>query len=154
MCCARSPIGRDWFVAWTESDVHRDVRVAVLRALWDMPEREAAWRVFEEAARSTDPAVAAGVIRIPADRLSSTAQRRLARLLSLLLRHGEAKIRLDTLKRCASLPVADTERALLQPVLNALRSMVPDEVKAAASARSTWALSRLVKHVSNASQRW
>jgi hypothetical protein len=43
-------------------------------------------------------------------------------------------VRLDVLRRCASLPVADPDRRLHEPLLNALASRVPDEQAAAAAA--------------------
>ena len=52
-------------------ELHRDVRVALLRALWrhlDVPE---AWDMLDRAAQSPDPALMTGVVRIPADRLAA-----------------------------------------------------------------------------------
>lgn len=120
--------------AWHARELHRDVRVALLRAFWDYPERAETWDIFEVAARDADPAVAAGVIRVPADRLRPEGQRRLAGVLALLLRHSEPRVRLDALERCAALPLPDRERALLAPVLGALGSEIADEVRAAARA--------------------
>ena len=119
---------------WRRRDLHRDVRVALLRAFWDYPERAETWDTLEGAARDADPAVAAGVVRVPADRLSPEGQRRLASLLALLLRHPEPSVRLDTLGRSATLPLPDRERVLLEPLLGALASRLPDEVRAAAEA--------------------
>ncbi len=115
-------------------ELHRDVRVALLRAFWDHLEQEQTWPILERAARSPDPAIAAGVIRIPADRLSPQAQRRLAALLAMLLAHPDAKVRLDTLQRVAQLPLTDTEQALVSPLFPALESALPDERLAAAEA--------------------
>ena len=115
-------------------ELHRDVRVALLRALWDHLERPETWPLLEQAAASDDPALAAGVIRIPADRRPPATLRRLVQLLALLLANPAAQVRLDTLQRCATLPIADPDRALQAPLFAALGSPLPDERAAAAGA--------------------
>ena len=119
---------------WNERDLHRDVRVALLRGFWDHLERAETWPILESAAVADDAAVANGVIRIPTDRLSDTAARRLTQLMATLLRHPDAKVRLDALGRCATQPLSDREEVLLEPLLNALDSRLPDESRAAVSA--------------------
>lgn len=114
--------------------LHRDVRIALLRALWNHLERDATWPILEAAGNDADPAVAAGVIRIPAERISPTAQRRLMSLLARLLSHPAPQVRLDVLNRCATLPVSDAEQQLRAPLLAALASPMPDERRAAANA--------------------
>jgi hypothetical protein len=66
--------------------------------------------------------------------MSAAAQARLARLLARLLAHPAPKIRVDVLNRCAQLPLQDTERVLLAPILAGLTSPLPDEWKAAGEA--------------------
>jgi len=129
-----TPAAHAELLVWHQQDLHRDVRVALLRALWDYPEQPATWSILHDAARATDPAIAAGVVRVPAERLSRAAQRQLVELMALLLGHAEPAVRLATLERCATLPVADPERRLLQPLLAGLESDVSDEVQAAAQA--------------------
>jgi len=121
-------------LAMAGEDIHRDVRVALLRALWDHLERPETWPVLEQAAISDDAALAAGVIRIPADRRSPEILRRLARLLALLLGHSAPQVRLDTLQRCTTLPITDPDRVLLPPLFQACGSPLPDERTAAARA--------------------
>jgi hypothetical protein len=58
----------------------------------------------------------------------------LVALLVILLRHPNPRVRLDVLRRCASLPVADPDRRLHEPLLDALTSALPDERAAAAAA--------------------
>jgi hypothetical protein len=115
-------------------ELHRDVRVALLRALWDHLERPETWPLLEQAAAADDPALAAGVIRIPADRRPAATLRRLVRLLALLLVNPNAQVRLGTLQRCATLPIADPDRALQAALFDALGSPLPDERAAAAGA--------------------
>ncbi len=115
-------------------DLHRDVRVALLRAFWDHLDQDATWPVLHQAATSDDPAIARGVISIPAERASATTQRRLLELLALLLHHPDERVRLLTLQRCVALPVADTGRVLAPGILVALQSPTPVLIENAASA--------------------
>ncbi|MEO7716164.1 MAG: hypothetical protein ABIY70_08170 [Capsulimonas sp.] len=115
-------------------DLHRDVRVSLLRAFWEHLERDATWPILQEAAISADPAIAGGVIRIPTHRLSAIAQERLTALIAALLAHPEPRIRLSVLARCVSLPLTDREQTLRPPLLALLGSALPDECAAAARA--------------------
>ena len=115
-------------------DLHRDARIALLRAFWDFLERDATWEKLDSAARSPEPAVAAHVSRIPATGLSQRAQIRLIGVLALLLQHPDARVRLDTLNRCATLPVTDREHKLLPLFLQSVASPINDEQKAASAA--------------------
>lgn len=113
---------------------HRDVRVALLRALWDHLEKDTAWPLLEQAARDPEAAVAGGVVRIPTDRLSPLAQSRVLDLIVTLLAHPDPKVRLDVLARCVDLPLPDPRQTLLPPLLSALGSRLPDEAAAASRA--------------------
>lgn len=115
-------------------ELHRDVRVALLRAFWDHLEEPATWPILEAAAASEDPAVAAGVVRIPAERLTPTSERNLVNLLARLLRHPAPRVRLQTQQRLATLPVNDPSAHLQEPLREALASTAADERLAAAQA--------------------
>lgn len=115
-------------------ELHRDVRVALLRALWSHLERVETWAILERAAVSPDAALAAIAARIPTERLSLEAQMRLVALLTTLLVHPDPIVRLDVLRRCGQMPVADTQQLLLPRLLEAMGSFLPDESSAAASA--------------------
>jgi hypothetical protein len=121
-------------LAWNQRDLHRDVRVAFLRALWSHLERETTWSVLEDAATSNDAAIATVVGRIPADKLSPIAQRRLLELLRTLLIHPDPLVRLDVLQRCYQLPVQDPEQIILPKLLQAINSPLPDESSAGSNA--------------------
>lgn len=114
--------------------LHRDIRVALLRALWDHIESDDAAAVLLAAASDTDPAVASGVIRIPAERLMERTADTLRAILATLLTHHEPTVRVETLNRCATLPLSDPRRQLLPPLLDRVASPLPDEAGAAASA--------------------
>ena len=123
-------------------ELHRDVRVALLRALWGRLEQPEAWALLEDAARSPDPTLARSVMRLPDDGLSPAGQRRLVALLARLLEHPDPVVRLDVAWRCAALPVADPDRVLLARLLTLLRSPLRDERDAAAGAVVAMAVER------------
>jgi hypothetical protein len=114
--------------------LHRDVRVALLRALWTHLERAETWPILHRAAADPDPAVAAGVVWLPTDRLSPAVQQQVLALLATLLGHPDALLRVQVLSRFASLPLADPGLVLLPPLLARLHSPLPDEYQAAARA--------------------
>lgn len=114
--------------------LHRDVRVALLRALWTHLERPETWPILRRAAADPDPAVAAGVVWLPTDRLSPAVQQQVLALLAALLAHPDALLRVQVLNRFASLPLADPGQVLLSPLLACLHSPLPDEYNAAARA--------------------
>ncbi len=120
-----------------ERELHRDVRVALLRAFWPYLERSETWAIFTSAAQSPDPALVRGVIPIPADGLSPLAQRRLATLLASVLARPEPALRVEVLERCVQNPLTDYEHTLFPGLLAALNSQLPDECTRAASALFT-----------------
>jgi len=128
---------------WAERPLHRDVHVALLRALWDHVEKDSTWELFEKAADSEDPAVAAGVIAIPADRMDSRARLRLARLQAQLLKHPEARLRLKTQQRLLELPFNDPERVLLEPLLEGLQGNSDERAAAAGALFAVYGVTQL-----------
>ncbi|EFH82175.1 hypothetical protein [Ktedonobacter racemifer] len=110
-----------------ERDLHRDARVALLRALWPYVEHAETWEIFAGAARSTDVAIAKGVIHVPSDGMSPQAQGKLASLIASLLDHPDIQVRMETLKRCLSHPVNDAGRACYARLLALMDSTVPRE---------------------------
>ena len=121
-------------LAWNERDLHRDVRIALLRALWEHLEKDKTWEILEQAALLPGEAIATMVGRTPSDRLSDTAQTKLISLLVTLLNRPEPTLRLTILQRCHQLPVKDSEKVLLSQLSTAMNSVYADEVTAAANA--------------------
>ena len=115
-------------------DLHRDVRIALLRALWAFLKRPQTWEVLEQAAVSPDAAIATHVSRVPSEGLAPAMQQRLIGVLALLLKHPSDRVRLDTLNRCATLPVTDRAHILLPHFLRSVGARVGDERVAAAGA--------------------
>lgn len=123
--------------AMNSQELYRDVRVALLRALWPYVERPETWEIFTRAAQSPDTALARAVIPIPADGLSPLAQRRLATLLASVLAHPEPEVRIQVLQRCMQNPLTDYDHTLLPALLASLNSRIPDEYIWAAKALFT-----------------
>ncbi|AKT41078.1 hypothetical protein [Chondromyces crocatus] len=114
--------------------LHRDVRIALLRALWDHLDREPTWGVFERAVTGIDWLMASRLGDIPADRLTRQADQRLSALLARVLARPEPEARIDLLLRAWSLSVSDPERTFLAAVAARLVSVYDDEVRAAVTA--------------------
>lgn len=120
----------DWFTQLDRQDLHRDVRGALLRALWDHLERPEAWAILDSSAESPDTGVVIGLARIQVDRSSAAARKRVANLLLRLLDHPEPTVRLAVLNRLTAQSVPDPQRILLTAVLGKLASAIPDEQSA------------------------
>jgi hypothetical protein len=114
--------------------LHRDIRIALLRALWDHLEREPTWEVFTRAVAADDWVMASRLGDIPADRLTAASDRRLSALLAKVLDRPEPEARIDLLNRASLLAVRDPERSFLRACGARLGSPYDDEVRAAMSA--------------------
>ena len=119
--------GLEWMLSLAKQDLHRDVRIAVLRGLWDHLEHPETWVLLAEAVRNADGQILNGVVRIPADRLSEDSRRRLINLLAGLASHTDAIVRLAVLQRFIELPLPDSEGRLMQTALTALTANSLDE---------------------------
>ncbi|GCE21383.1 HEAT repeat domain-containing protein [Dictyobacter kobayashii] len=117
-----------------QRELHRDVRVALLRALWPYLERAETWEILTQAAQAPESAQALGVINIPVNGMSLTTQRRLTNLFTILLAHPDPEVRIATLRRCASYPFRDPEHTLHARLLQMMQSELPDESTTAANA--------------------
>jgi len=121
-------------LAYDKRDLHRDVRAALLRALWSYLDRVESWNILQRAVASGETGQADVASRIPADTLNADGQLRLAVLLAALLSHPDAKVRVSVLQRLSDLPLSDPRRVLVAGLLSAIASRLPDESSAAASA--------------------
>ncbi len=107
--------------------LHRDVRVALIRALWNHMERDEAWEIFNAAAINEDQALANAVANLPAYGLSDKSKRKLLNVFVLLLNHPDITVRLEILKRCTMYPISDPDRVLVNPLMQAIKSDISDE---------------------------
>ncbi|MBL8600664.1 MAG: hypothetical protein JNK72_01945 [Myxococcales bacterium] len=112
--------------------LHRDVRVALQRALWDHLDRPETWAIFERAVTAPDWVLAARLGDITADKLTPATDLRLSKLLAAVLDRPEVDARLDLLDRAGALAVRDPDGAFLEAVLRRLESPLDREVNAAA----------------------
>ncbi len=136
------PAGFDWLRGMYGQQLHRDVRAAVLRGLWDHLERPETWELLSEAAGDLDSQILDGVVRIPADRLSATSRQQLIALLIRISKHQNAVIRLAVFRRFAEMPFPDDEGRVVGMALPALVAPSPDEREAAAKLIAVNAQSR------------
>ncbi|MBP6840168.1 MAG: hypothetical protein KA190_22915 [Kofleriaceae bacterium] len=114
--------------------LHRDVRIALLRALWDHLDHEATWATFAAAVTDPDWVVASRLAEIPANRLTVELDARLAALLARVIDRPEPESRLDLLGRARYLALVDRERVLLAACRARLWSPLDGEVAAAMDA--------------------
>lgn len=117
-----------------DDDLHRDVRIALLRALWNHLERDETWPVFERAAADPDWVVASRLADVPTYRLSQKSEERLAGLLVQVLGHPDPEARIGLLPRLGHLPLRDARSTLFHGVLGHLDSDSIDEVALAFAA--------------------
>jgi len=129
----KSPEALELVMEFAGGELHRDVRIALLRALWDHLEDERVWPILEAAAVDSDAAVARMAARTPAVRLTTTARVRLRALRAQLLVHPEPRVRLEVMA-VMSLADYDPESLLLQPLIEALGSPIEQEYLGAANA--------------------
>jgi len=133
---AESDAGHDFLMEFLErDDLHKDLRIAVLRALWSYLERDDSWRFFAQAAQG-DAAAARATVRIPQERLSSRARSHLARHMALLLNHTSPQVRLEAAARLVAMPIVD-EDSVLAPNLRAMLSRETEEEARLAAAALT-----------------
>jgi hypothetical protein len=130
----RADAAYDRLIELDGTSLHRDVRIALLRALWDHLDRAPTWEVFERAVRAPDWVMASRLGDIPADRLTVDTDRRLSGLLGQVLDRPEPEARIDLLRRAAQLAVSDPDRTFLSACASRLISVYDDEVLAAAAA--------------------
>jgi hypothetical protein len=117
----------EWLTELDRQPLHRDVRGALLRALWDHLERPEAWEILDASVSSPDTGVVIGLARIQVGRASPEARERVASLMGRLLGHPEPTVRVAVLERLATQPVPDQKRQLLATVLEKLASPLPEE---------------------------
>ncbi len=125
---------RELLIEKGQQPLHRDVRIALLRALWDHIEDPAAWALLEAAARDPDPVLASRLLSIPMLRLSEPADARLCALFAEVLSRPQALARLGFLDVVGGSPIRDQRRVLFSALLRHLGTPDPSEAARAFSA--------------------
>lgn len=128
------PAARDPLISMGQQKLHRDVRIALLRALWDHIEHPPAWALLEAAARDPDPVLASRLLSIPMGRLSEQADARLCGLFAEVLSRPQALARLGFLSFVGASPIRDQRRVLFTALLRHLGTPDPAEAAQALAA--------------------
>lgn len=121
-------------IALDRPELHRDIRIALCRALWDHLHREQTWQILERAATGPDFILATRIGDIPAERLTVASDAKLAQVLTLVLNRPEPEARRELLLKAPTLPLRDHGRGFLAACLARLDSRYYDEVQAAMQA--------------------
>ena len=116
------------------ADTHRDVKIALLRALWDHLDRPETWAIFERAVRDPDWIIGSKLADIPLGRLSSEAEERVVVLLSNILGRAEPEARLSLLDKIAYVPLRDLSRSLWRRLVVHMGTPAHEEAARAFSA--------------------
>lgn len=124
--------GYRWLVRLAGKHPYRDVRIAILRALWNHLDQPESWSILRKAARTNDPQILDAVARLPAAGLSEKARRRWIRMLAGLAGHPDTGVRLTIFRRFINLPLPDPSGSLLRSALESLTALTVDEREAAA----------------------
>jgi hypothetical protein len=130
----RSDAAYRQLLALEATPLHRDVRVALLRALTDHLEREETWAVLARAAADPDWIIAAKLTELPLDRLSTASEARMAELLASVLGRPEPEARLALLAQATHLPLADRQRVFFRRCLALVAAPHVDEATRACQA--------------------
>lgn len=130
----RSEAAFSFLISLDSDTLHRDIRLALMRSLWDHLDREESWAVFERAISSPDWITASRLGDIPANYLTHTSDKRLSALLARVLNRPEPDARIDLLSRASTLTVRDPDRTFWAACFARLSSPYDDEVRAAATA--------------------
>jgi hypothetical protein len=126
--------GFAWLEQLMAGPLHRDVRIALLRALWDHLDREPTWAIFERAVADPDWIVASRLADIPPSWLTRAQDARLAALLARVIARPEPEARIGMLARAAYVGLVDGERRLLAACRDRLRSVYDKEIHHAVAA--------------------
>ncbi|MBY0550406.1 MAG: hypothetical protein K2W95_24215 [Candidatus Obscuribacterales bacterium] len=118
----------DLLISMVQRETNRDLKAAMVRALWGYTEESAeVWDVLEKAVESADRVVASAAVRVPYNRLSSESKTRLLKLLARAISHSSEDLRIEALSRMIEIPLVDAERIMLKPIQSKLLSESPTE---------------------------
>ena len=106
-----------------DEDLHRDLKIALLRAFWKHLDTEGVWAYFHEAAQSGPSALARSTIRIPQEGLSPNGRFHLCEQLTILLQNESALVRTETLTRLVQMPPGQTNDAMFEALSKLLNDI-------------------------------
>ena len=106
---------------------HKDVRIAILRALWNFLDRPPVWDVLHRVVRDDPPEVAFSVVNIPLDELDAAGLVRFNDLFTALLGRGGPDDRVPVLTALRDRPLFTITRDLAVKLTDLLRGDVEAE---------------------------
>lgn len=118
---------RDHIIELGAQQLHRDVFIALLRALWDHLDYPPAWALVEKGLSSDDPIIISRLIAIPRDKLSAESDKRMSSLFAAIIQYPVAETRVALLDSLYASPLRDVERTLLNALINHLGTSDPVE---------------------------
>jgi hypothetical protein len=127
----RSPEALSWLLELDAANLHRDVRVALLRALWNFPEQKETWNILSKTLESGDSAFVDMVIRMPTNGLSTKSRDNVLHLYKQALSSENGSSRLKTLVQISSGIISDPEKRLADALATCLQSKSDDECRSA-----------------------
>jgi hypothetical protein len=114
--------------------LHRDVRIAQLRALWGHLEKPQTWKVFDDAVTDPDWILASKLAELPLITLTGDSEKKMSALFAKLLQRSEPEARVDLLQKLKHLPLVDSERLLFNACLQRCASEYGGEFQPAVEA--------------------
>ena len=122
-----APEAWEQLVAYSQQDLHRDVRVALIQSLDRHLNRAHAWEILEENTRNPDPVIAQASLALPtfaassfADQSSHETQLHVFRPVASLLEHPAREARDACRSYCAQLGVADDAHMLTPQLVSGI----------------------------------
>lgn len=128
----------EWLSELEPADLHKDVRVALLRALWNFPEENQTWQIMRRSLSTGNAEFADTAIRFPANGLSEKSRTNLLHLYNDALQNKDANTRIRTLLQISVAPLLDPQFILAASLKDSLASSNMDECRSA-----SWTISGL-----------
>jgi|SRR5579871_636327 len=130
-------------LALEQGDLHRDVRIALLRAINEHLDRPATWNILERAAQSTDSDIARAALPQTYTQLrfqervlgeETTIEKHLHRIILMQLRHPDQEQRNWAMHYCTRFDFKDRQNLLVPRLLEIFAAPTGDDHDSAAEA--------------------
>lgn len=124
-----------WLTELEAGDLHKDVRGALIRALWNFPSKPETWKILSKMLDSGDSGYAEIALRFPMAELSKPEKRELMKIYNQALQNDSSATRSKALQMVAANVTNDKELVLKNSILRSLASEAETEVT-----QASWAL--------------
>lgn len=125
----------EWLMTLEQGELHKDVRAAILRALWNYPSKPQTWQVLRKSLESGNSAFAEIALRFPMLELSKPEKRELMKIYNQALKNDSASTRIKALQMVTANLSSDKEQLLKDALTKCLSSETEAEVD-----QASWAL--------------